>query len=297
MGGVSKVAILGRWTQRIRLEALEAWRAFLRKWGVAVWVEEPFAQAWEGALRGGLEWPVFRRGEEVAQVDAAIVIGGDGAFLDAARLVAPYQIPLMGVHAGRLGFLTPVPQEELIPATEALLLRRYTIGLRSLITVTSEVPLWSSTENFALNEVTFSKAITSEMVLIEVYLNGEWMNTYRADGLIVATPTGSTAYSLACGGPIVTPTCEVFILTPMAPHALTVRPLVIPDDGVLTVVCRARSEQVLVALDGRYALAPQETAFALRKADFPLRVIQLPGYSYFQTLRDRLAWGLDRREY
>ncbi len=297
MGGVSKVAILGRWTQRIQLEALEAWRAFLQKWGVSVWVEEPFAQAWEGALGGALEWTIFRRGEEVAQVDAAIVIGGDGAFLDAARLVAPYQVPLMGVHAGRLGFLTPVPQEELIPATEALLLRRYTLGLRSLITVTSEEPLWSSAENFALNEVTFSKAITSEMVLIEVYLNGEWMNTYWADGLIVATPTGSTAYSLACGGPIVTPTCEVFILTPMAPHALTVRPLVIPDDGVLTVVCRARSEQILVALDGRYALAPQGTAFALRKADFALQVIQLPGYSYFQTLRDRLAWGLDRREY
>lgn len=297
MGGVSKVAILGRWTRRIQLEALEAWRAFLQKWGVAVWVEEPLAQAWESVLGGALEWAVFRRGEEVAQVDAAIVIGGDGAFLDAARLVAPYQVPLMGVHAGRLGFLTPVPQEELIPATEALFLRRYTIGLRSLITVTSEEPLWRSTENFALNEVTFSKAITSEMVLIEVYLNGEWMNTYWADGLIVATPTGSTAYSLACGGPIVTPTCEVFILTPMAPHALTVRPLVIPDDGVLTVVCRARSEQILVALDGRYALAPQGTAFALRKANFPLQVIQLPGYSYFQTLRDRLAWGLDRREY
>ena len=297
MGGVRRIAILGRWTRRIRLEALEGWRSFLVGREVEVWVEEPFGLAWEEAVGTSLGWSVFRQGEEVAQVDAAIVIGGDGAFLDAARIVAPYEVPLLGVHAGRLGFLTPVPQEALIPATEALLLGRYTIGMRSLIAVASEEFFWSPQENFALNEVTFSKAITSEMVLIEVYLNGEWMNTYWADGLIVATPTGSTAYSLACGGPIVTPTCEVFILTPMAPHTLTVRPLVIPNDGVLTVVCRARSEQILVALDGRYVLAPQGTAFALRKADFSLRIIQLSGYSYFQTLRDRLVWGLDRREH
>ena len=296
MSGVGKLAILGRWTRRIRLEALEAWRKFLVDQGVAVWVEEPFGTAWQEAAGAPMPWILFQRGEEVAEVQAAIVIGGDGAFLDAARLLAPYQVPLLGVYAGRLGFLTPVPQEALISATEALLLGRYSIGFRSLLSITSEVPLWGPHENFALNEATFSKAVTSEMILIEVYLNGEWVNTYWADGLIVATPTGSTAYSLACGGPIVTPTCEVFILTPMAPHALTVRPLVIPDDGVLTVVCWGRSEQILVALDGRYALAPQGTAFALRKADFPLRLIQLTGYSYFQTLRDRLVWGLDRRE-
>jgi len=296
MGGVNRLAILGRWTRRIRLEALEEWRKFLLRQGVELWVEEPFGMAWQEATGAAMSWPVFRQGEEVAEVQAAIVIGGDGAFLDAARLLAPYQVPLLGVYAGRLGFLTPVPQEALIPATEALLLGRYSIGLRSLLSMASEVPLWGPHENFALNEATFSKAVTSEMVLIDVYLNGEWMNTYWADGLIVATPTGSTAYSLACGGPIVTPTCEVFILTPMAPHALTVRPLVIPDDGVLTVVCKGRSDQILVALDGRYALAPQGTAFALRKADFPLRLIQLAGYSYFQTLRDRLVWGLDRRE-
>ncbi len=297
MGGISQIAILGRWTRRIRLEALEGWLRFLMERGIAIWVEEPFGLTWQEAGGASMSWSFFRYGEEVAQVQAAIVIGGDGAFLDAARLVAPYQVPLLGVHAGRLGFLTPVPQEALIPATEALLLGRYSMETRSLISVASEAPLWKNHENFALNEVTFSKAITSEMVLIEVYHNGEWINTYWADGLIVATPTGSTAYSLACGGPIVTPACGVFILTPMAPHALTVRPLVIPDEGILTVVCRGRSEQILVALDGRYALAAQGAAFALRKADFPLRLIKLSGYSYFQTLRDRLAWGLDRREF
>ncbi len=275
---------------------MEAWRRFLEAAKVEVWVEEPFARAWEAVAGLSLGWPTFRQGIEVASARAAIVLGGDGAFLDAARLVAPHQVPLLGVHAGRLGFLTPVSQDALLFATQAILQGRYGLGERSLLTLITEVPLFAPDELYALNEATFSKAVTSEMILLEVYLNGEWINTYWADGLIVSTPTGSTAYSLACGGPIMTPLCEAFVLTPMAPHALTVRPLVIPDNGVLTVVCKARSGQILVALDGRYTLAPENTAFALRKAHFPLRLIQLQGYSYFETLRNRLVWGLDRRE-
>lgn len=291
-----KLAFLGRWTRRIQLPLLEAWRAYLMQEGVEVWVHEPLAQAWEEAEGRVLSWPRFLRGAELPSLLAAFVIGGDGAFLEAARLMAPLGVPLLGVHAGRLGFLTPVPQESLISATRQLLSGSFSIEKRPLLALISDPPLFEAAEAFAVNEATFSKAVSSEMILIDVYLNGELINTYWADGLLVATPTGSTAYSLACGGPIVMPACSTFVLTPMAPHSLTVRPLVIPDDGILTIVCRARSQQVLLALDGRYTLVDSGSAVALRKSDFMLQIIQLPDYSYFHTLRDRLAWGLDRRE-
>ncbi len=291
-----RVAFLGRWTRRIQLPLLQAWRSFLLEEAVEVWIHEPLAQAWEATEGKPLPWPRFTKGAELPSLLAALVVGGDGAFLDAARLMAPLGVPLLGIHAGRLGFLTPVPQENLIPATRQLLSGSFSIEKRPLLTLIADPPLFDPAEAFAVNEATFSKAVSSEMILIDVYLNGELINTYWADGLLVATPTGSTAYSLACGGPIVMPACSTFILTPMAPHALTVRPLVIPDDGVLTIACQARSDQVLLALDGRYTLMSAGAAVALRKSHFALQIIQLPAYSYFHTLRDRLAWGLDRRE-
>lgn len=134
------------------------------------------------------------------------------------------------------------------------------------------------------------------MILVDVFLNGQLVNTYWADGVLVATPTGSTAYSLACGGPILTPDCRNFVLTPIAPHSLTVRPLVLPDDGVLTVTFRSRTGQVQLALDGRSVTVSHDTAVALRKLPTPLKSVKLPSHSYFRTLRDRLSWGIDRRE-
>jgi NAD+ kinase len=293
---VKEIALFGRWTTRIELQTLEAWREALSKRNVLLRIEEGFAQAWEQARGAPLSLPTFSARSEIEKVNWAVVMGGDGAFLDAARLVAPLGIPLIGVHAGRLGFLTAVPQSQLLSATEALLHGHYTIEARSLLSVVTEPEVFQPHEAFALNEVTFSKAVTAEMILLDVYLNGELVNTYWADGLIVATPTGSTAYSLACGGPIVTPTSKTFILTPMAPHSLTVRALVLPDDGVLTVTFRSRTGQVQIALDGRSVTAPHNTAVALRRAPTALQLIQLPGYRYFQTLRDRLSWGVDRRE-
>lgn len=290
------VALFGRWTSRLDRETLESWLRFLAAQGIQLWVEASFAEHWHEMQGQALPIQPFTERSEIAEVALAFVIGGDGSFLEAARVVAPLGIPLIGIHAGRLGFLTDIPQQHLLHATEALLAGHFSIEKRSLISIVTDPEIFRSEEAFALNEVVFSKALTGEMILLDVYLNGELVNTYWADGLIVATPTGSTAYSLACGGPILTPNCANFILTPMAPHSLSVRSLVLPDTGVLTVTFRSRTGQVQIALDGRSVTVSEKTSVALRRAPIALKVIKLPSYSYFQTLRDRLSWGVDRRE-
>ncbi|MCS7296892.1 MAG: NAD(+)/NADH kinase [Bacteroidia bacterium] len=293
---MKQIALFGRWTARIAQDTLREWLDFLKEKSIEIWVEESFAQCWQEAEKEELPIRSFSGRQEICEASIAFVIGGDGAFLDAAQLVAPLGVPLIGIHAGRLGFLTDIPQQHLLPATQALLSGNFSIEKRSMLSILTEPQVFSMDEAFALNEVVFSKAVTAEMILLDVYLNGELVNTYWADGLIVSTPTGSTAYSLACGGPIVTPNCANFILTPMAPHSLTVRSLVLPDTGVLTITFRTRTGQVQIALDGRSVTVPDETAVALRRAATPLKVIKMPTYSYFQTLRDRLSWGVDRRE-
>lgn len=268
----------------------------LREREILLLGEAQFIEHWETAERTNLPIERFSERSEIVGAAVAFVIGGDGAFLEAARTVAPIGTPLVGVHAGRLGFLTDIPQQQLIAATEAILAGQYSIENRNLIAIVTEPELFHPDEAFALNEVVLSKALSGEMILLDVYLNGELINTYWADGLIVSTPTGSTAYSLACGGPILTPTCANFILTPIAPHSLTVRSLVLPDTGVLTVTFRSRTGQVQIALDGRSIVVPESTAVALRRADMTLKAVKLSGHSYFQTLRNRLSWGVDRRE-
>ncbi|MCX7606857.1 MAG: NAD(+)/NADH kinase [Bacteroidia bacterium] len=290
------IALFGRWTAQVRQEPLERWKQFLVDRGVQLWVEETFADAWTKVRGEAVTEFTFQSRAELSGIQMAFVIGGDGAFLDAARVVAPLDIPLVGVHAGRLGFLTEIPQENLLAVTQAILAGQYGVESRTLLAITTEPEVFQSHEAFALNEVAFSKAVTGEMILVDVYLNGELVNTYWADGVIVSTPTGSTAYSLACGGPILTPACRNFILTPIAPHSLTVRSLVLPDDGVLTATFRSRTGQVQIALDGRSVTVPDTTAVALRKAPIVLKVVKLAEYSYFRTLRDRLSWGVDRRE-
>ncbi|MCS7152790.1 MAG: NAD(+)/NADH kinase [Bacteroidia bacterium] len=290
------IALFGRWTPRIDPQILRKWVEFIENQKITLWVEEGFLEAWQKAEGEALPLRSFSERSEIMEVAMAFVIGGDGSFLEAARVVAPIGVPLLGVHGGRLGFLTDVSQQQLISATEALLSGHYSIEKRSLISIVTDPEVFRPEEAFALNEVVFSKALTGEMILLDVYLNGELVNTYWADGLIVSTPTGSTAYSLACGGPILTPNCANLILTPIAPHSLTVRALVLPDSGVLTVTFRSRTGQVQIALDGRSVTVPDQTAVALRRAPIALKIIKLAGHSYFETLRDRLSWGVDRRD-
>jgi NAD+ kinase len=228
--------------------------------------------------------------------DAFICLGGDGTFLNALTLVRDSRIPMIGINLGRLGFLASIDSAHIPAAVQAFVHNRFSIEERSLLQLESSHPLFSDCP-WAINDFTVLKRDTSSMITVDVFLNGEFLNTYWADGLIVSTPTGSTGYSLSCGGPVVFPQSGNFVLTPVAPHNLGVRPMVIPDDAVLSFEVRGRSENFLTTLDSRFETITQAHQIAIRKAPFPLRLVQFHGHSFLATLREKLAWGRDLRNY
>lgn len=230
------------------------------------------------------------------QPDAFICLGGDGTFLNALTLVRDSGIPLIGINLGRLGFLASIDSAHIPLAIQAFVHDRYGIEERSLLQLESSHPLFSDCP-WAINDFTVLKRDTSSMITVDTFLNGDFLNTYWADGLIVSTPTGSTGYSLSCGGPVVFPRSGNFVLTPVAPHNLGVRPMVIPDEAVLSFEVRGRSENFLATLDSRFETITQAHQIAIRKAPFPLRLVQFHGHSFLATLREKLAWGRDLRNY
>ncbi len=228
------------------------------------------------------------------QADLAISIGGDGTFLTTAACIGDKQIPILGVNTGRLGFLTDVSEDNIKSAIDLILKKEYHTEERSLLYVeTSETE--SLTYPYALNEVAVLKQDTSSMIAISASLNGEPVHTYQSDGLIVSTPTGSTAYSMSVGGPIVVPQAQNIILSPVASHSLNVRPLIIPDDWTLELEVNSRTGSFLLALDGRSKVLEQTTKLKISKADHKIKIIKQPGHTFFNTLKNKLMWGLDKR--
>ncbi|WP_405350712.1 NAD kinase [Nonlabens sp. Asnod3-H03] len=228
--------------------------------------------------------------------DLMISIGGDGTILRAVSYIGKLNIPVMGINTGRLGFLATLQSEELELAFTLLFNKKYRLSKRSLITATSKHPENHLVpDNFALNEVTVSRQNTTSMIQIETHLNGELLTSYWADGLIVSTPTGSTGYSLSCGGPVITPDTKALVITPIAPHNLNARPLVIPDETVITVKVMGRENEFLASLDNRIASYPDETEITLKKADFTIDLIELEHVSFIKTIRHKLLWGEDKR--
>lgn len=226
--------------------------------------------------------------------DAFICLGGDGTFLNALTLVRDSNIPLIGINLGRLGFLAGIEERQIGDAVRDFVDGRYDLEERALLQLESSDPLFGDCP-YALNDFTILKRDTSSMITIDAYMNGDFMNTYWADGLIVATPTGSTGYSLSSGGPIVFPTSGNFVVSPVAPHNLGVRPIVIPDGAVLSFEVKGRTDSFLCTLDSRFATITPEHQIAIRKASFSLRLIQFHGYSFLSTMREKLAWGRDLR--
>jgi NAD+ kinase len=226
--------------------------------------------------------------------DCLISLGGDGTMLDTVTLVRDKNIPVLGINFGRLGFLASLGKEEIQAAVTALLERTYVIEKRTLIHLDSDVPLFGETP-YALNEFAIHKRDTSPMIKIHTYLNGEFLNTYWADGLIVATPTGSTGYSLSCNGPVVFPESGSFVITPVAPHNLNVRPIVIPDNNVISFEVEGRTDQFICALDSRKETVERTIQVAVRKESFTISLIRLNENNFLQTLRKKLAWGFDTR--
>jgi len=226
--------------------------------------------------------------------DALISLGGDGTLLDTVCLVRDKKIPVLGVNYGRLGFLASLGKEKLAEAVEALKLRTYVLDQRDLLHLDASIPLFDDAP-FALNEFTIHKREFSPMIKIHTYLNGEFLNTFWSDGLIVSTPTGSTGYSLSCSGPVVFPDSASFVITPIAPHNLNIRPIVVPNHNVISFEVEGRMEDFICTMDSRKEVVKKDTELAIRKENFNFHLLRLNENNFLRTLREKLTWGFDTR--
>ncbi len=228
------------------------------------------------------------------EVDCMISLGGDGTMLDAVTFIRDKEIPLLGINFGRLGFLASIAKNELRPAVESLISRTFLIEQHTLIHVDANLPLFGDAP-FALNEFVVHKRDISPMIKVHAYMNGEFLNTYWADGLIVSTPTGSTGYNLSCNGPIVFPESRSFVITPVAPHNLNVRPLVVSDDNIISFELEGRADQFICSMDARRELVDKNIQLAVRRENFTIGLVRLNENTFLETLRNKLTWGLDKR--
>lgn len=226
--------------------------------------------------------------------DLFISLGGDGTLLESVTYVKRAMIPILGVNTGRLGFLATVSRADFNRVFEKIKNGDYTIDERTLLRLETEEKLFNGC-NFALNDFTILKQDTSSMIVVHAFVNGEFLNSYWADGVIICTPTGSTGYSISCGGPLVMPHSDNFIITPVSPHNLTVRPIVVPDNAELSFTVEGRNNNFLISLDSRFETIDSSVELKVRKEDFKVRLVKIDETSYFSTLRQKLNWGYDIR--
>jgi NAD+ kinase len=237
---------------------------------------------------------VFRKHHELERdTDLMFSIGGDGTILDAITIVRDSGIPIVGINTGNLGFLASIAKEEIDHALNAIYANNYTIEERTLLKLESPPSIFHDFP-FGLNEIAVQK-IDSTMIKVHAYIDGEFLNTYWADGLIISTPTGSTAYSLSVGGPIIIPNSGNFIISPISPHNLTVRPIVLPDSSELQLKLESRAVNYIASLDHRSVVVNNTMDLKIKKADFKIKLLQLNNTSFYQTLRNKLMWGADKR--
>ncbi len=268
-------------------------KLILRKCSLTVY--RPFFEM----LQGQVEFPhsvdLFNDYQGIeGKADYLFSVGGDGTILDALALVRDSGVPIMGINIGRLGFLSSIAKDEILPAIDKVLDQDFLVDSRSLIRLSKPKNLFGEMD-YALNEMTIRRKDTTSLIVLHVYIDEMFLNSYWADGLIIATPTGSTAYSLSSGGPILTPGSENFVLTPIAPHNLTVRPVVIPDKSKIRIVVEGREDQFVVSLDSRRAIIDSNYELIVEKSDFKVNMIQMKGRNFFMTIREKLKWGLDAR--
>ena len=229
------------------------------------------------------------------KIDLLISFGGDGTLLDTVTMINDSNIPVLGINAGRLGFLANITQEDIILAVKALKNKDYKLDQRSLVQVKNKSLISNESSNFALNEINIHKKSSSSMLKIDAFLDNEFLNSYWADGLIVSTPTGSTAYSLSCGGPIITPGSNNFVITPVSPHNLNLRPMVVGDNVVIRLRAESRESHFLLNMDSRSMSLKNNEEIFISKADFSIKLIELPDHNFLKTIRNKLFWGKDSR--
>jgi len=292
-----KIAIFGQYYQNNTAEIVAKVVDFLCANNVTIYFETAFLKIVQEKKIVNKTFSTYSNYNELSSdVEALISIGGDGTILKAATFIRDKNIPIIGINAGRLGFLATVQFENIESLLQKVLVKEYYISKRRLLSIitTPENKNFADLD-FALNEVTVARKDTTSMITIETFLDGEYLTSYWADGLIISTPTGSTGYSLSCGGPVLTPNVSSFVITPMAPHNLNARPLVITDDTEIELRVSGREEQFLISLDSRIAAVSKDTMVKIKKAPFCISIIEFKEESFLNTIRKKLLWGADKR--
>lgn len=292
-----KIAIYGQYYQNSTEPIIKDIFAFFEKKNVEMVVEAHFLKILYDKKNIQKEYKSFTSHTELDKsFDMLISIGGDGTILRAATLVRDSGVPILGINAGRLGFLATVQKENIAEFMQFVIDKKYTLSKRTLLSLSCSPDNEAIRDiNFAMNEISVSRKDTTSMITIETYLNNEYLNSYWADGLIVSTPTGSTGYSLSCGGPILTPDVKSLVITPIAPHNLNARPLVVPDETEIRLKVSGREEHYLISLDSRIASVKNETILTIKKTPFQINMVEIPKETFLKTLRTKLFWGEDRR--
>lgn len=292
-----KVAVFGRFYNETTTVSVERLFAYLLKKNANAYIETEFFNLIKSESPNFDDYTSFKTFDTLDKsFDFLVSIGGDGTILRAIIFVKDMGIPIIGINTGRLGFLATIQVDQIENAIQNIIDGKYKISERSLLSVeTTPENEDISLLNFALNEVAISRKNTTSMITVETYLDGEYLTSYWSDGLIVSTPTGSTGYSLSCGGPVITPSTNSFVLAPIAPHNLSARPLIIPDSTEILLKVAGREENHLVSLDSRITTLDNGTLIKIKKADFKIKMIDLLNESFLDTLRKKLLWGEDKR--
>lgn len=291
-----KVAIYGRLVPKDTIPSVQELIDLLYKKNIRFIIFDEFFPHLETIITFNNQPLLFSRKENITQleIDFILSLGGDGTILDTVSIVRDSNIPIVGINIGRLGFLATIGKEEIAYCLDALEKNTYTTEERTLLHLDSNIKLFEG-NNFALNDVTIHKKDSSSMITIHVFINGEFMMSYWADGLIISTPTGSTGYSLSCGGPIIFPSSGNFLITPVAPHNLNIRPIVVSDESVIAIEVEGRSEHFLVSVDSRSETINSSVQLAVRKEKFTVALLRLHETNFLDTLRNKLGLGVDKR--
>ncbi|MBF0694342.1 MAG: NAD kinase [Flavobacterium sp.] len=291
-----KVAIFGQYYQENSQRSIKEIFAFFKKRDVEVIVENIYYSVLREKNVLDQTHSTYTSPDDFdRETKLMISIGGDGTILRAATFVRDSGIPILGVNTGRLGFLAKVQQENIESYLQLILDGDYTLSARTVLSLHCSEEIPELQLNFALNEITVNRKDTTSMITIETFLDGEYLNSYWADGLIISTPTGSTGYSLSCGGPVLMPEVDSLVITPIAPHNLNARPLVIPDSTEIRLKVSGRESQYLVSLDSRRVAVANESILTITKTPYKIMMVELEGETFIKTLRNKLLWGQDKR--
>lgn len=289
------IALYGRQQNSSNIEFIEFLINALKEAGCDLLFFDNFLHYYNRHATNKISAPIFTSNEELRnKADFLFSIGGDGTILDTITLVQDSGMPVLGINTGRLGFLSSINKTEAASAIKSLKQGLYSLDKRALLRLESNKNIFGKTF-YALNELTIHKKDSATMMIVHTYLNGEYLNSYWADGLIIATPTGSTGYSMSCGGPIIMPQSENFVITPIAPHNLNVRPIIVNDKSVISVEVEGRSQYFQASLDSRTVTIDSSIQLAVRKEDFTLNLVRLDNENFLNTLRHKLNWGMDLR--